>query len=96
MLSVITVGPAIKGAVADGSDVIGHQIGAELIALVDRYPQLARLRLPGEANRIAHTAREDAMFACRAIDFPYRGTSLFVQDAVFAFVTVRPNRRVEL
>ena len=52
VLAVIAEWPAVKSAVAHRGDVIGDEITAELVALVDGDPQLVRLRLPGEPDWI--------------------------------------------
>ena len=61
MLAVIAEGPAVEATVADRRHVVGHQIAAELVALVDRHPQGAALRLPGHPHRIAQAGGEDAV-----------------------------------
>ena len=46
MLAKIAVGPAIKAAVLDRSHIVGNEIVAEFVALIDGDPQRAALRLP--------------------------------------------------
>jgi len=85
---VVTVRPAIKSAVAHRRHVIGHQIAAELIALVYCYPQSAALGLPRETNGIAKARRKDAMLPGGAIYLPDRGAVLLVEESVLHHVAV--------
>ena len=39
VLAEVAVGPAVETAVDDGGDVVGHEIVADFIALVDGSPQ---------------------------------------------------------
>ena len=60
MLAEITIGPAIEGTILHCRHVIRHEIGTELIALIDDRPPCAGLWLKGKPVRIAQSAREDA------------------------------------
>src|SRR5438309_2091686 len=53
VLAVIAVGPAVEAAVLHRGHVIGNEVIAEFVALVDGDPQRAALRLEGGAVRIA-------------------------------------------
>jgi len=86
--AVVAVWPAVESAITNRCDVVGNEIGAELVPLVDRDPESARLRFPGETDGIAKTAREYAMGAGSAIDFPDRCATVFVQDTVLGGVAV--------
>src|SRR4051812_44960362 len=94
--TVVAVRPAVEGAVAHGGEVIGHEVVAELVALIDYCPQRAGLRLPGEAVRVAQARGEDAVRTGFRVDFPDRGAAFLYLDAVFGGVAVRADRYVEL
>ena len=64
--AVVAVGPAVEAAVAHRRHVVGHEVAAELVALVDRGPQRAGFGLPRQAVRIAQAGREDPVRAGRA------------------------------
>ena len=50
--------PAVEAAVLDMRDVVGHEIVAERVALVDRYPDLTGRRMDGQAVRVANAGRD--------------------------------------
>ena len=64
-----------KGAVAHGGQIVGHEIAAELVALVDGGPEHAGRRLEGKADRIAQAGCVDAMIAGCRIDLPDRSAA---------------------
>ena len=88
MLPIVTIGPAIKRAVFQRRHVIGNQVAAELVALIDDGPKSARVRLPGEPIWIAQPRGEDPVTAIRQVDLPNGGAVDFLIDAVFAHVAV--------
>ena len=96
MLAVIAVGPAVEASVAHRRQIIRNQVGPDLIAFVGDGPELAGLRLPLQAGRIAHAAGEDAMRARRNVDLPDRGPLIFGSDSVFAYVAVGSDSDIEL
>src|ERR1700678_4266835 len=49
----VVPGPAVKAALLDVSDVIGHEIIAERIAFVGGAPHLARLGIDSDASRVS-------------------------------------------
>ena len=49
--------PSVKPAVLHVRDVVGHQIVAEVIALVDGHPELTRLRMEGKADGVPDAGR---------------------------------------
>jgi hypothetical protein len=51
--AVVAPRPAVEAAVADRREIVGNEIIAQLVALVDDRPQRAALRLPGESVRVA-------------------------------------------
>src|SRR5436190_834669 len=88
MLAVIAVGPAVKAAVLHRGDVVGNEIAADLVALVDRRPQLTGARRPAQAVGIAQTRRKHAVLSASGIDLPDRSTSFFGGHAVLADIAV--------
>src|SRR5687768_14806346 len=73
MLAVVAVRPAVETAVFDRRHVVGNEIASQLVALVDRGPERAGARLPGEADRIAQAGPEHARAAGARIDLQDRG-----------------------
>ena len=63
MLTKVAVEPTIKGAVLNRGQVVGHQVIAKFVALVDRGPQRAALQLPGKAHGVAQAGGKDAVAA---------------------------------
>src|SRR5690606_32321495 len=59
----ITEWPAKKVVAPDGSKVVGHEVPADPVALVDYRKEHSRLGMPGQPVRIAQTRREDAHVA---------------------------------
>src|SRR5690348_11003205 len=55
----VVPGPAEEGPLANPRDVIGDEIVAPSIPLVDRAPQVASLRMYAQPDAVAQTARED-------------------------------------
>src|SRR6202030_3059919 len=55
--------PAIEPAIAHARDEIGRQIVTEPVALIRRTPEVAGLRLDGEADAIAQPRGEDSQIA---------------------------------
>src|SRR6185437_4086013 len=70
VLAVVAVGPAIEAAVPDRRHVVGHEIAADLVTLVDRGPKRAAYRLPGETDGVAETRGIDPVPARPEIDLP--------------------------
>ena len=96
VVAVVAVRPAIESSVLHVSHVIGNEIAAELVALVDGNPKCSCVRLPGEADRIARTGSEDAVCAGDRIDLPDRGATFFRVDSILSDVAVRTDADVEL
>ena len=96
MLAIIAVGPTIEGAVLHAGQVIRHQIGSQLVALIHHRPQRLRAGLEGEAVGIAQARGIEAMGAGGAVDFPDRGAPAFHRHAVFGDVAVGADAGIEL
>src|ERR1051325_819078 len=52
--------PAIEAAILHVGGVVGDEVVAEFIALVDRGPYFARFRIEGQTHRIAQAGSENA------------------------------------
>src|SRR5690606_15131610 len=96
VLSVIAVGPAVEGAVADRGHIVGNEVRAELVALVHHGPELFRHRLDAEAVRVAQAAGEDAPGPGRPIDLPDGGAVFLGLYAVLGDVAVGADADIEL
>ncbi len=96
MLAVVAVRPAVKRAVFYRSQVVGHQIAANLVALIDHRPQGACAGRPTQAVRVAQARRKDAVSARDAVDLPDRGAAGFRFHAAFADVAVGAHRDIQL
>src|SRR5690606_30826443 len=57
VLAPVGPGPAVEAAVAHRGQVIGHQVRADLVTLVDHRPQLSAGRLDGERGGVAQAGR---------------------------------------
>ena len=95
MLAVVAVGPSVECAVFHRSQVVGDQVGAEFIALVDDGPQRAAFRFEGQPVRVAEAAREDAPAPTSAVDFPDRRPIFLRFDTVLGDVAVRTDADIE-
>src|ERR1700709_854408 len=96
VLAVVAVGPAIKRTVLYRRHVIRHQIGTDLVALVDHGPQRAALGFEGQAIRIAQPAGEDTGLSGSAIDLKDVGAVFLRLDAVLRNVAVGSNADIKL
>src|SRR4029079_9704607 len=96
VLAIVAVRPAVEATVADRGHVIGNEVAAEFITLVDGGPQGTRRRLPRQAHRIAQAGGIDTMRAALRVDFPNRGSPFFLVDAVFGDVAVGAHGDVQL
>src|SRR5204863_6121665 len=63
----VGVRPAVESAGADVGSVIGNELVAEAVALVDDGPERAARRLPGHPDRIAQSRGEDSLTAAIGI-----------------------------
>src|SRR5215471_16193504 len=63
--------PAIKGAIMHARNKIGNKIVAELVALVDRTPDIAGLGMRGESNTITDSACVDPSIPATGVEHEY-------------------------
>ena len=92
----IAIGPAVKTAVLQSGHIVRDEVAAELVPFVDRGPELAALRLPGEPDRIAQAGGKHPCPPRHRIDFEDRRPALFISDAVLTGVAVGPDGDVEM
>ncbi len=81
MIADIVPRPAIEPALAHPRDVIGRQIVAEPVALVGRAPEIAGLRLDGEADAVAQAGGEAAPIAAAGIENENVGAAILIAPA---------------
>ena len=95
VLAVIAVRPAVEAAVLHRCHVVGDQIGAELVPLVDDRPQRAALRLEAQAVRIAQAAREYSPAAGGAVDLEDVGAIVLGLHPILGDVAVGADASIE-
>ena len=86
----VVPGPAVEAALLDVRDVVGDQVVAQLVALVDRRPQLARTRMHGDPDGVADPGRVDAATAAVGRELEHVGALLLGGRRV-RIVVVRPR-----
>ena len=59
----IGIGPAVEAALAHRGQIVGDEVGAELVALVDHRPQLPAAGLDGQRGRVAQAGGVGAVGA---------------------------------
>ncbi len=96
MLSIVAVRPAIEPAFLDRGEVVGYQVRADFIALINDRPELAGRWLPAQSRRVSDARRIDAAGRRLHIDFEHGCTSVFDIQAVFSYVAVGTDPDVEL
>src|SRR5690606_38638088 len=70
VLAPVGPGPAVEAALAHRGQVVGDQVRADLVALVDHRPQLAAAGLDRQRRRVAQAAGVFAVHAGRGVDLP--------------------------
>ena len=83
-------GPAVEAAFLDVGDVVGHQVVAQPVALVDRGPELAGLGMDRQADGVADARGEDPLVLAVGVEGQDVGTPLFA--LVVADVRPRADR----
>ncbi len=90
------VRPAVKPAFTHRGHVVRHEIVAQLVAFVDRRPQLPGDRLPVEPVRVAQAGGEEPRAAGLPFDFQYGGAVPFHLHTVLRDVAVRADRDIQM
>src|SRR5690606_23539363 len=88
VLAPVRPGPAVEAAVAHRGQVVGHQVRADLVALVDHGPELAAAGLDGERGGIAQAGRVGAVHAGGDVDLPDHRAVLLGEHAALGDVAV--------
>ncbi len=95
MLPVIGIGPAIKRAGLHVGDVIGHEMVAEFVALVDRAPQRAGLRIPCKAVGVAQPRGEDRVLPRLQVELVDRRAALLRPRPLLADIARRTDGHIK-
>ena len=96
VLAVVAVGPAVEAALLHRRHVVGHEVGADLVALVDDGPEPAGARLPLHAGRIAQPGGEHAARAGGHVDLQDGRATVLHRQTVLGDVAVGADADVEL
>ena len=80
MIAEIVPGPAIEGALRHTRRVVGRQIVAQPVALVDGAPERARCGLNRKARTIANAGRVDALVLAVGIEGEHVGAALLIAE----------------
>src|SRR5262245_7652205 len=64
--------PAVESAVTHARNEVGHEIVAEIVALVGRAPEIARQRVHGEPDTVSQPAREYSPIPARRVEHEHR------------------------
>ena len=96
VLAVIAVRPTVEGARRHRRHIVGHQIVADLVAFVDRNPQLAALGVPGQPDGVTQSGRVDPARPCHPVDLEDVGTIGFFGHAEVRHVRVRSYADIQL
>src|SRR5258708_5577926 len=81
--------PSIEAAQADARNVLWRKIIAQLVALVDRGPQVMRLRVDSNSNGVADSGGVDALSRTVRIELQDVRTFLFQFGALVLYVGKR-------
>src|SRR5690606_12496675 len=95
MLAIITIGPAIKSTVFNRVEIIGNQIIAELITLIDYRPEFATLWLPVHTIRITKSGCKRSCLSIGQVKFHDQCPTFFLIQAIFSYVTGGTYRNIE-
>ena len=96
VLTVIAIGPAIEGALANGCKIVGDQLRPELVPFIDDRPQLLGPGIDGQGSRVADAGGEDAVGTGLAVDFPdHRAVFLHIHTAL-TDIAVRAYADIQL
>src|SRR5258708_7779776 len=87
----VVPGPAIKSAFLNTSYVVRNKVIAEPVALIDRTPKLAGLRMDRDADSVANTGRVDTPACAVRVEFEHIGTIFFAQSRVFVDIRTRSD-----
>ena len=80
MIAEIVPGPAIERALRDRRRIVGRQVVAESVALVDGAPERAGSGLDRKARTIANAGRVDALMSAVGIESEHVGAALLIAE----------------
>src|SRR5581483_2177006 len=81
----IRVGPAIKRALLNVSEIVGHKVISQGVSLLHRGPESIRAGIPPEPDGIASSGSEDLMAgAVRVVSVNCRAARIFARRDVRA------------
>lgn len=69
-------------------DVVGHDIAANLVTFIDRYPQCTGFGLKGQAVRVAQPCRIGCQFSCVQVQPVYSCPSFLGLHAIIGDIAV--------
>ena len=96
MLAEPAVRPAVEGTVLHRGQVVGHQVAAQLIALVHHRPQRAGARHPCHAVGVAQAAGVRPHGLAGQVELPDGRAAFFSRHAALGHVAVGAHRDIEL
>ncbi len=96
VLAVVAVGPAVEAVFLHRGQVIGHQVGTDLVALVGHRPQLASARLQVQAGGVADARCVDAAATGGHVHFQHHRAAVFDSQPVLGDVAVGAHAHVQL
>ena len=96
ILAKVTVWPAVETTLLHRCHVVGNQIGADLVALIDNGPELTCLGLPLKPGWVPKARGEDSAGPGCNIDFQDGRAPVLHREAVLGDVAVRADADVEL
>src|SRR5690606_19482462 len=95
VLAPVGPGPPVEAAVAHGRQVVGHQVRADLVTLVDHSPELPAARLDGQCGGVAQAGGIGAVHAGFGVDLPDHGAVGLGDHAAFGDVAVGADADVQ-
>ena len=96
VLAPVAVRPAVEGALLDRGQVVGDQVRADLVPLIDDGEQLSRAGLDRQVRWVARSAGVNPLGAGQPVDFVDGRASLLDGHPVLGDVAVRADAHVEL
>ena len=94
-LAPVAVRPAVEAALADGREVVGHEIRADLVAFVHHCPELSRPGLNRKRRRIAQPRGIGPMRAGCGVHLPDHGPIDFRVHSALGDVAVGADAHVQ-
>src|SRR5690606_36868038 len=96
VLAEVAVGPAVEAAFLDRGKVVGHQVLAQFVTLVDHRPQGAGVRLDGQGGGDAQAGGVGLVGSGFGVYLPDHGAVDFGLHAAFGDVAVGADADVQV